>query len=157
MSRIGGRCTRLVAVAVPLLLGATTSTVGQTQDAKVIEIRVGDNMRFTPSVIDAHPGQRMRVILKAVGKIQALGHTFVLLKKGTAPKDFVDRTSEATKEAGVILPAMTDQVIAASTLVKPGDVGEVTFEAPTQRGEYIFVCTFPGHFNLGMKGRLIVK
>ena len=154
---IGGRCVRLIAVAVMLLLGETTSTIGQAQDVKVVEIQVGDNMRFTPSVIDAHPGQRMRVILKPVGKIQALAHSFVLLRKGTAPKDFVDRTSEATKETGVILPAMMDQVIAATPPVKPGDVGEVAFETPTQPGEYIFVCPFPGHFNLGMKGRLIVK
>jgi uncharacterized cupredoxin-like copper-binding protein len=157
MSRIGGRRARLIAVAVTLLLGETTSAIGQAQDVKVIEIQVGDNMHFTPSEIDVHPGQRMRVILKPVGKIQALAHSFVLLREGTAPKDFVDRTSEATKATGVIIPAMMDQVIAATTLVKPGGVGEVTFEAPTQPGEYIFVCTFPGHFNLGMKGRLIVK
>lgn len=157
MTRIGGRCARLIAVAATLLLGETTSTISQAQDVKTIEIQVGDNMHFTPSVIDGHPGQRMRVILKPIGKIQALAHSFVLLRKGTTPKDFVDRTSEATKATGVVPPAMMDQVIAATTAVKPGDVGEVTFEAPTQPGEYIFVCTFPGHFNLGMKGRLIVK
>jgi uncharacterized cupredoxin-like copper-binding protein len=157
MSRIGGPCVRLIAVAVILLLGETTSTIGQALDVKVVEIQVGDNMRFIPSVIDAHPGQRMRVILKPIGKIQALAHSFVLLREGTAPKDFVDRTSESTKETGVIRPAMIDQVIAATTFVKPGNVGEVTFEAPAQPGEYIFVCTSPGHFNLGMKGRLIVK
>jgi uncharacterized cupredoxin-like copper-binding protein len=157
MSRIGGPCVRLIAVAVILLLGETTSTIGQALDVKVVEIQVGDNMRFIPSVIDAHPGQRMRVILKPIGKIQALAHSFVLLREGTAPKDFVDRTSESTKETGVIRPAMIDQVIAATTFVKPGNVGEVTFEAPAQLGEYIFVCTSPGHFNLGMKGRLIVK
>jgi uncharacterized cupredoxin-like copper-binding protein len=157
MSRIGGPCVRLIAVAVILLLGETTSTIGQALDVKVVEIQVGDNMRFIPSVIDAHPGQRMRVILKPIGKIQALAHSFVLLREGTAPKDFVDRTSESTKETSVIRPAMIDQVIAATTFVKPGNVGEVTFEAPAQPGEYIFVCTSPGHFNLGMKGRLIVK
>jgi uncharacterized cupredoxin-like copper-binding protein len=157
MSRIGGPCVRLIAVAVILLLGETTSTIGQALDVKVVEIQVGDNMRFIPSVIDAHPGQRMRVILKPIGKIQALAHSFVLLREGTAPKDFVGRTSEATKETGVIPPAMIDQVIAATTFVKPGNVGEVTFEAPAQPGEYIFVCTSPGHFNLGMKGRLMVK
>lgn len=157
MSRISGWSVRLIAVAVMLLLAETTPTISQAQDVKVVEIQVGDNMRFTPSVIDAHPGQRMQVILRPVGKIQALAHSFVLLRKGTAPKDFVDKTSEATKETGVILPAMRDQVIAATPLVKPGGVGETTFEAPTQPGDYIFVCTTPGHFNLGMKGRLIVK
>ncbi|HUO64394.1 MAG TPA: plastocyanin/azurin family copper-binding protein [Terriglobales bacterium] len=33
----------------------------------------------------------------------------------------------------------------------------MTFEAPMEPGEYTFVCSFPGHFALGMKGQLIVK
>ena len=59
----------------------------------MIEIEIGDNMRYTPSVIDAEPGQKLRVVLKPVGKIQALGHNFVLLKPGTEAKPFVDKAA----------------------------------------------------------------
>lgn len=142
---------------VVVLLCATAFAMGQGAEVSTVELQVGDNMRFTPSVIEAHPGQRLRVVLKGVGKMAALAHNVVLLKKGTAPKAFVDKASPATKETGSIPPVMNDQVIVASALVKPGASAEVTFEVPRQPGEYVFVCSFPGHFNLGMKGQLIVK
>ncbi len=154
---IGGRRALPVAVALALLVGADGPAAGQGGEVKVVEIEVGDNMRFTPSAIEARPGERLRVILRAVGKIQALRHNFVLLKSGTSPKAFVDRASAAIKDTGEIPAEMKDQVIAASALVKSGGTAEVVLEAPTKTGEYIFVCGFRGHFNLGMKRRLIVQ
>lgn len=147
--------TTLVAVAV--LLGAPTFAIGQGAEVSTIELQVGDNMRFTPSLIQAHPGQRVRIVVTGIGKLPALAHNVVVLKKGTAPKAFLDKASKATEETGSIPPAMNDQAIAASALVKPGESAEVTFEAPVEPGEYMFVCSFPGHFGLGMKGQLIVK
>ena len=42
-------------------------------------------------------------------------------------------------------------------LLGPNETGEVTFQAPTEPGEYPFLCTFPAHCSIGMKGVLIVK
>lgn len=144
-------------LAVAVLLGAAPFAMGQGAEVSTIELTVGDNMRFTPSVIQAHPAQRIRIVLKGVGKLPALAHNVVVLKKGTAPKAFVDKAGPATAEMGSIPQTMRDQVIGASALVKPGEIAEVTFEAPAGPGEYTFVCSFPGHFGLGMKGQLIVK
>ena len=151
-----GKSVATTLVAVAVLLGAPTFAIGQ-EAVSTIELKVGDNMRFTPSVVQAHPGQRVRIVLTGIGKLPALAHNVVVLKKGTAPKAFLDKASKATEETGSIPPAMNDQAIAASALVKPGESAEVTFEAPVEPGEYMFVCTFPGHFGLGMKGQLIVK
>ena len=151
------RSAQPIMIAVVVLLCATTFAMGQAAEVSTIELQVGDKMRFTPSVIEAHPGQRLRIVIKGVGKLAALTHNVVLLKKGTAPKDFADKASPATEKTGSIPPAMNDQVIVASALVKPGESAEVTFEAPPQPGEYVFICSFPGHLNLGMKGQLIVK
>jgi azurin len=152
-----GRCLLPIAAAGVFLLCALATATGQGPEVKVIEIEIGDNMRYTPSVIDAGPGQKLRVVLRPVGKIKALGHNFVLLKPGTEAKPFVDKAAAATEQTGDIPPAVRDQVIAEIPLVRSGNTGEVTFEAPVQRGEYDFVCTFPSHFKLGMKGRLLVK
>ncbi len=144
-------------LAVVVLLGASPLAMGQGAEVSTIELTVGDNMRFSPSIIQAHPGQRVRLVLRGVGKVAALAHNVVLLKKSTAPKAFLDKVSKATEETGSIPPAMNDQAIVASALVKPGESAEVTFVAPADPGEYTFVCSFPGHFGLGMKGQLIVK
>jgi plastocyanin len=154
---VNAKTLAIARIAVTVFFGAATFATGQEAEVSMIELTVGDNMRFTPSVIQAHPGQRVRILLRRVGKLPALAHNVVLLKKGTAPKAFIDKASKATEETGSIPPAMKDQAIVASALVKPGESAEVTFEAPAEPGEYTFVCSFPGHFGLGMKGQLIVK
>ena len=40
--------------------------------------------------------------------------------------------------------------------VDPGQEKTITFTAPSTPGEYRFVCTIPGHEQLGMKGTLVV-
>lgn len=39
----------------------------------------------------------------------------------------------------------------------PGEERTVTFTAPNRPGEYQFICTVPGHLQLGMKGTLVVR
>ena len=48
-------------------------------------------------------------------------------------------------------------MIAATTLAGNGETVEVTFTVPKAAGSYPYVCTFPGHFQAGMKGTLEVK
>jgi azurin len=145
-------------IFVVFLLVGIGPVAGQSPDVPAVEIQVGDNMKFTPSVINARPGERVRVVIKGVGTVPkaSMSHTFVLLKSGTNPKTFVDKSSRA-RETDFIDPALREQVIVASSPVGPGEAIEVTFEAPAKAGEYTFVCTFPSHFKLGMKGQLIVK
>ena len=45
----------------------------------------------------------------------------------------------------------------ATGLAGPNETVEVTFAAPTAPGSYAFVCSFPGHYALGMRGVLTVK
>ena len=47
-------------------------------------------------------------------------------------------------------------ILFASPLVDPGQTVTVQFRAPTQAGDYPFVCTFPGHWRL-MNGLLTVR
>jgi len=96
------RCLLPIAAAGVLLLCALATAAGQGPEVKVIELEIGDNMRFTPSVIDAQPGEHLRVVLEPVGKIKALGHNFIVLKAGTEPKAFVDKAADATEKTGAI-------------------------------------------------------
>jgi azurin len=133
-------------------------SAGQPADVRTIEIVVGDNMNYSVSTITAKPGEPLRVVLKDTGKLPklAMAHNFVLLRKDADPKRFVDLSASA-RDTDFIAPAVKDQVLAATGLVGPGETTELTFNAPASPGTYMFVCTFPGHFALGMKGTLIVK
>jgi azurin len=56
------------------------------------------------------------------------------------------------------IPASKKQYILAHTgLAGGGETVKVTFNAPKEPGEYLYICTFPGHYMAGMKGTLVVK
>jgi azurin len=135
-----------------------TSSPSAAPQARLIQIEVGDNMKFLPAAITAAPGESIKVVLKSVGKMPkaAMAHNFVLLKKGADPKKLVDACASAA-DTNYIAASVTTQLLAYTRLIGPGETAEAPFEAPAVRGDYVFVCTFPGHFALGMKGVLTVK
>ena len=47
--------------------------------------------------------------------------------------------------------------LAHTTLAGPGESVEVIIKVPAKAGNYPYLCSFPGHFALGMKGTLVVK
>jgi azurin len=85
-----------------------------------------------------------------------MGHNWVLLTAGTDPVAFA---AAAAPEAanGYIPPKQKEKVLAVIALLGPNETGEVTFKAPTAPGEYPFLCSFPAHCLIGMKGVLVVK
>jgi azurin len=126
--------------------------------ARTIELTGGDTMKYDVASIHAHPGERLHIVLRSVGTApkMVMAHNFVLLKPGVKPEDFVNAATDA-RATDFIPPAMQDKVIAAKGLVGPGETVEVTFTAPMKPGTYTYLCSFPGHYMVGMKGELLVK
>jgi azurin len=150
---------QLLAIVSVVALGPVSAAHAAPAAApRVVQIEVGDNMKFTPATITAAPGESIKVVIKHVGQMPkvAMGHNFVLLKKGVDAKGVADKCS-AARDTEFIAPAVQPQLIASTKLVGPGETADTTFAAPSQRGDYAFICTFPGHFAVGMKGVLTVK
>lgn len=139
-----------------LLLFITVGAFAQT--AKVIEMKGTDQMRFSVENIEATPGQKITVKLTNDSKFPAaaMSHNFVLLKQ-SADAEAVDKASVTHRENDYIAPEMKDKIIAHTGLAGGGQTVQVTFNAPKKPGKYIYICTFPGHFNAGMKGTITVK
>jgi azurin len=148
---------RALVLGALALVAISTLEAGQAAP-RTVPIDVGDNMKFSVTAISATPGEQLKVVLKDVGQMPkvAMGHNFVLLKKAANPKDFVDKSS-AARDTEFIAASVKDQVIASTRLVGPGETAEVVFAAPKQPGAYTFLCSFPGHYAMGMKGTLTVK
>jgi azurin len=125
---------------------------------RVVELTVGDNMKFSSETIEAKPGESITVQLKSTGTMPkvAMGHNFVLLKATAAPLEFANAGMEH-RDTDFIAPQMKDQILASTKLIGPGESADVTFKAPTKPGSYTYLCSFPGHFTGGMKGTLVVK
>jgi len=86
-------------------------------------------------------------------------HNFVIIKPGTLNKvgaaaDMLARDPKGAEKNYV--PKMPE-VLFATKLINTDETVTLEFTAPRQAGDYIFVCTFPGHWR-GMNGILrIVK
>ena len=115
-------------------------------------------MKYDVTEITAKPGEKLHVVLKAVGTMPkiAMGHNFVLLKPGVAPLEISNAAFNA-RATDFIPPDMKDKIIAFTPVAAGGETVEVTFTAPTKPGKYDYLCTVPGHFAAGMKGTLTVK
>jgi azurin len=127
-------------------------------DGRAVEITANDTIKFSMTEITAAPGERLSVTLKNIGSMPkfSMGHNFLLLDPTTDVPAFL--TAAATAPTTDYVPAdLKAKVLAATSLLGPGESGTVTFNAPTSPGRYDFICSFPGHYQVGMKGVLIVK
>ncbi len=124
----------------------------------IIELTANDSMKFSATHFEVSAGQEVKVTLTNLGTMPkvAMGHNFILLKKGTDLKAFTDAAIMAAA-TDYVPAALADQIIAHTKLLGPKQSDEITFKAPTEPGEYPFICSFPAHFLSGMKGVIVVK
>jgi azurin len=136
----------------------TSTQASASAGPRVIEITAGDTMKYDVTAIEAKPGEDLKVILTNTGTQpkEVMGHNWVLLKAGTDVAAF-DAAALGSKDTDYIPAALKDEILAHIDLLGPRKSGEVDFKAPTTPGEYPFLCTFPAHYQTGMKGFLTVK
>lgn len=163
------RLLALAIISTPLLyapmLAQTPAPAADTQAKKAaaggvrtVEIVGTDQMKYDVTTIPAKRGEQLRIRLTTKGTMPkiAMAHNFVLLKLAANPLKFVTAGAQS-RETDFIPNDMKDQVIAKTPLAGAGETVETTFKVPAVAGEYPFVCTFPGHFQAGMRGNLAVK
>ena len=128
---------------------------------KEVKIQADDKMRYDVTAFDASPGQKISVTITNIGTTPkfSMGHNFVLLDRaintGNVQASFLDKASmEASHD---YVPPSDKNVLAHSKLLGPGESEVVTFNAPYIPGEYLYLCSFPGHYSQGTKGFMTVK
>src|SRR4051794_9659326 len=146
----------VVALASALALTACGGDGGGTGTAEGANLNVstaGEALQFAPAALSATAGQQAKVTFKNGSAAQK--HNWVLVKGTDADAQKVDDEGATAGEAAGYIP--TDPNIVSSVkLLNGGESGTATFTAPAA-GNYIFLCTFPGHYVAGMKGALTVK
>lgn len=110
---------------------------------RTIEIRMSDNMRFIPDVIQVREGETVRLVHKNDGRML---HEFVL---GTR-KELDEHAAVMAK-----FPDMEhDEPYMAH--VQPGQSGEIVWNF-NRAGDFDFACLIPGHYQAGMVGKVKVS
>ena len=125
---------------------------------RAIEITAGDLPAFSIKLIEAKPGEELKITLKDIGNVpkMAMGHNFILLAKGTDLESFGQEAAMA-RPTDFIPPGFEMEMLAHTKLLGPGESDSITFTAPKEPGEYDYICSMPGHYLSGMRGKLVVK
>ncbi|MFP8833947.1 plastocyanin/azurin family copper-binding protein [Hydrogenophaga sp. XSHU_21] len=109
---------------------------------RTIEVKMADNMRFTPDLVEVRQGETIRFVHMNGGKVM---HEFVL---GTKPE--LDEHAALMKK----FPGMEhDEPYMAH--VGPGKKGEIVWNF-NRAGDFDFACLLPGHYEAGMVGKIKV-
>ena len=127
---------------------------------KEVQILADDHMRFDVTAFEATRGQKISVTLKNVGTTPKLsmGHNFIMLDRNVNEQNVTKFLDAASTEASHdYVPPTSKEVLAHTKLLGPGETDTVTFNAPQIPGQYLYLCSFPGHYSQGTKGFMTVK
>lgn len=166
------RLTIIIAVASVLLAGcgkqdtakpATTSAPAVSAsnapaEGRRVALTANDAMKFNMTEIRATPGEALAVTLRNIGTMPkfSMGHNWILLAEGVDPIAFATEASTAAK-TDYVPAAGHERILAHTKLLGPNESDTVIFYAPKKPGRYVFICSFPGHVQVGMRGELIVE
>jgi azurin len=139
------------ALLLPVCVRAQAATTS-------VEISGNDSMKFNTASFTVKPGEVIHVSLSNVGTLpkSVMGHNWILLKAGKDGAAYSSAAANA-KDEDYQPKALAGEVIASIGLLGARQNGEVTFTAPTVPGNYVYLCSFPGHYQVGMRGIMIVK
>lgn len=133
-----------------------------SDDGDVFEIVIegDDMMRFDVEQFSVSPGQMVRLTLNHVGSLpaQAMGHNVVIIYPDDDIFDFGGDVGEAGGglHDDYVPESLRDRVVAFTEIIGGGETTVVEFQAPSEPGEYPYLCSFPGHFGQ-MNGIMTVE
>ena len=129
-----------------------TTVQSSTMSNNVI-LNSNDQMKFDKKIIRVNANQKVTLTLNHNGKFPAssMGHNFVLIKKDVDVNEYALRAAGARNSEYI---PEGDNEIAYTKMLGGGESDTITFDAP-EPGTYVFICSFPGHYQL-MMGEFIV-
>jgi azurin len=122
----------------------------------VIKLTVASGqMQFDKTELTVAPGQVVELVITNPDTMQ---HNFVLGQPGSLQTigNAADELARTPNGPSLQYVPQVQQVLFSTKLIEPGETVTVQFKAPTEAGQYPYVCTFPGHWRI-MNGVLNVK
>ena len=131
--------------------GASESAGGSSSDATGDAVAqtftihpAGNRLRYEETEFTVSAGTKVKVIFENTATSPRLKHNVVLLNEPPLDNVF-RRVGQAAMQTEDFVPE-DPAVLAGTSLAAPGDTVSTTFTAPTEAGDYGYVCTFTGHW-----------
>ena len=132
---------------------STTPVVKEQQDwgiagdarkgLRTIDIRMGDDMRFTPGSLQFREGETVRLRVR---------------NEGAVMHEFVIGTDDALAKHAALMVRFPDMAHDEPYMahVPPGETGEIIWTF-NRAGRLAFACLINGHYQAGMRGTITVS
>jgi len=123
--------------------------------ARKIRVDAAKGLKFAQELFTARAGEALELTFD---NKDAIPHNLVLIKPGsfqkvgTASDAFISNPKAAEKHYVPDIP----EIIDFTPVLNPGETFSIHMRAPSEPGDYPYVCTFPGHWRV-MKGTLRVR
>lgn len=115
-----------------------------------------EQMVFDQKWFAVEAGKPVQIIFQ---NTDVMPHNFVLVSPGSLEEiGMAAELMQPSNDPAVkqFVPA-SPKVLAAMQLVQIGQTGRLSFNAPTEPGEYPYVCTYPGHWRRMYGVMVVVK
>jgi azurin len=145
--------TQVVPAATAAPKAVETAAPKPAQHVELQLATVANTMAFDKTKLSVPAGAEVHLTLKNNATMATLPHNWVLVKPGTEAS--VAAAGLKLGEPAGFFDVRDHDALAHSPMAKPGETTEVTFTAPTDPGDYPYICTYPGHYMM-MKGVLTV-
>jgi putative heme-binding domain-containing protein len=123
--------------------------------ARAIQIEAGKNLTFATPSFRVKAGEPIRFTFK---NPDVVPHNWVLIKPGTL-KQIGTLTNQMIADPDAVarhyVPHSKD-VLVYTDIVPAHQSATIYFRAPSEKGRYPFLCTFPGHWMV-MNGEMVVE
>ena len=137
-----------------LCVALTGSVIAQDTDPQLALATQHGKMRFDPEELSVAPGAKVTLVFKNTDEMQ---HNWVLCKPIRGITLIIAQKAWALGAQAMqkqFIPE-DEAILFHSRVLNPQEADTVVFTAPSQPGDYPFVCTLPGHA-FSMKGTLHV-
>jgi azurin len=144
-----------LAAALPEGRGRAIRSDLRALGVQVVRIdTIPEQMRFKLNWFVVEAGKQVQIIL---GNPDAMPHNLVVGRPGSLEEIGTTGGAMPMPTDAAAKPFVPDSplVVAATRLVQGGETERLSFTAPQAPGEYIYVCTFPGHW-VRMYGVMLV-
>jgi putative heme-binding domain-containing protein len=124
-------------------------------DAREVTIEAGKNLTYTVTSFRVKAGEPIKLVFI---NPDVVPHNWALVKPGTLSVvgDLANKIIADPEAAARNYIPKSDDVLAYTDIVEPSDQFTIYFRAPSQKGRYPYLCTFPGHW-MAMNGVMTVE
>ncbi len=137
-------------ISLAMIVTACGQSATSTSDGRTIEIEMRD-FAFSPETLTLRAGEKVTLAFKNVGKLE---HEFMAGNEPAIGRGYLKDWLAGARIDASAEHGMDHQ--GAGVRVAPNATTTVTFVVPSQGGVFEFGCFVSGHYEFGMRGRLVV-